>query len=158
MSLNIKDISISLKNLTRFKKNYDAYIKSVFSNNVAGDNTNRYVQTTKLGSKAGQSFDLSVDITFDFNRPPVEVLKFKQGSAEVQTKNTFDNSEASDFVVNGQGAVNNEFDYISLDGTIHPKVNYGVAIDTQSKVGDNYITEFDEIDFNDYRNIASVVV
>ena len=112
MSSSVKDSGISLKNLARFKKNYDAYIQSAFSNNVTGDNADRYVQATKLGSKAGQSFDLSINNTVDFNKPPVEVLKFKQGSTEVQTKNTFDNSEASDFEVNGQEAVNNEFDYV----------------------------------------------
>lgn len=117
-----------------------------------------YVQSTRLGSKAGQSFDLSISNTVDFNKPPVEVLKFKQGSTEVQTKNTFDGSEASDFVINGQEAVNNEFDYVSLDGTIHPKVSYSLAINTQSKVGDNYVTEFDEIDFSDYRSVGSVIV
>lgn len=121
-----------------------------------------YTQSTRLGSKAGQSFDLPISNTVDFNRPPVEVLKFKQGSTEVQTKNTFDSSEASDFVINGQEAVNNGFDYVSLDGTIHPKISYIAAMSTPVAITDGtttgYISESDEIDFSDWDDVLGVVI
>lgn len=73
-------------------------------------------QATKLGVTAGKTIELEIDKTEDFNKMPIEVLKFVPGQDNViSTLIEFNNADEYDFEPQT---------YVGFDTTMHLKTNY----------------------------------
>jgi hypothetical protein len=81
-------------------------------------------QLTKLGvvgsTGSPNQTNITIPSTSDFNRPPVEVLKFIPGATNVvSTLMAFNNGDSTSFVADTQ---------LVFDGTMHEKVTYPISM------------------------------
>lgn len=112
-------------------------------------------QATKLGVSAPKTVTLAISKTATFNLPPVEVLKFRPyGPNQIVTACGFDNSEASDFIIDGKDAANCK--YIAFDGVMKPVTDYAVDVGDLTPIAGGVTCESDWIDCGEYRDIISI--
>lgn len=146
----------------------DTFVKDLFYwkelSQTVTDATS-YSQVTKLGVKSPEDHTIIVPFTSTFCRPPLEVLKFvaNDGSEHIETENSFDNSDADDFIIDGNPAKenmyvefgNNKDTTVTSDGTMHLLTNINVTRDNEkseivkdSDGYEHYINVFVTMNFN----------
>ena len=122
------------------------------SSNSGGDSTS-YKQITKLNATAGTVVTIPINNTLTFIKPPVEILKFVQGTQNVTLNElTFDSGDGGKFTYDA--------DKIKFDGSVKLKTSHTVNMTTPTSITDGtnsgYISESDTIDFSGYKNVEGV--
>jgi len=124
--------------------------KQIDSDQTVVGSASGYSQVTKLNVAAPKTVKISINRTKTFCLPPVEVLKFKAGDANiVVTECGFDNTDKTDFTHSNQ---------VDFDGSMHLVTKFNVSMSTPVEVTTEtgYISESDEIDFSSYKNVEGV--
>ena len=121
-----------------------------------GGATGGYKQLTKLNVTAGKSFDIPITATDSFNLPPVEILKFTAGAQnQVLVLCSFDNGDATDFIVDGKPA--NESEKFIFDGSMRPNTVHTVKMTAPVAFEGGYLSMSEEfIDFSKFKKVVSV--
>ena len=113
-----------------------------------GGGSASYQQITRLGTDANTDILLNISRTTTFNKPPIEVLKFRQGTQNIiTTLNTFSASEATDF------SYDNTF--VEFDDQIHLINDFNLTMSTPTQIsgvisGNNTLVALNH--FNDSLN------
>lgn len=139
------------------QKTADGYRRIRFEGGGTAVVSRQYQQVTKLGVTAPKTEDIEIAATEDFCLPPVEVLKFVQNEQDkVVSVCTFDNSDAGDFLIDGQSAAESEA--FVFDGVMKPNTSFTVAFAEPATLGDGMICESAEIDFAVYKKVEGIEV
>lgn len=130
------------------------YWKKIDSDQTVVGSASGYSQVTKLNVVAPKTLQIAINTTRTFCLPPVEVLKFKSGNANVViTECGFNNSDETDF---------NHGDGVAFDGTMHPNTNYTVPMSAPTSITDGtntgYTSQSDEIAFSAYKSVEEMVI
>lgn len=115
---------------------------------VGGD---KYQQITRTGVVAPQVVDITINQTVDFNKPPVEILKYGSNSQNViNTVNTFSTSEEAEFSYDNKR--------LKMDNTLHMITTYDLDFGAGVSLGSDFVYESEYIDPDDFVIIKEVTV
>lgn len=122
----------------------------------SGGGSLNYSQVTKLGVETPTNVLIGIDKTTNFCLPPIEVLKFVQGTQDViKVINDFLADESATFVDN---------DFVEFNGSLKLKTNYnipmldGVALIDEEQTAGYTFTSEEEIDVSNYNDILGISV
>lgn len=109
-----------------------------------------YKQVTRLNAPANTDIQISVTSNTLQKRPPVEVLKYESSGYDdiTETLNEFTEDEASSFQYNTN--------YVSLDGSMHLKIENELNMSTPTSFGSGYLSESNVINIGNYSAIGPV--
>lgn len=139
------------------QKTADGYRHIRFEGGGTAVVSKQYQQVTKLGVTAPKTEDIEIAATEDFCLSPVEVLKFVQNEQDkVVSVCTFDNSDAGDFLIDGQSAAESEA--FVFDGVMKPNTSFTIAFTEPKTLDDGMICESAEIDFAAYKKVEGIEV
>lgn len=122
---------------------------------LSASEQNTHKQINKLGAKAKDTFDITVQKTKTFAFPPIEVLKLTNETKGV-SENIFDydSGDGAKFTVNGVLASKSKF--IIFDGTAHPNNIYDYNLGDYTKMDTNYYRLSEEIDPSEFKSFEKV--
>lgn len=109
-----------------------------------------YKQVIRLNAPANTDIQISVTSNTLQKRPPVEVLKYESSGYDdiTETLNEFTQDEVSYFQYNTN--------YVSLDGSMHFKVENELNMSTPTNFGSGYLSESNVINIGNYSAIGPV--
>lgn len=122
---------------------------------LSASEQNTHKQINKLGAKAKDTFDITVQKTKTFAFPPIEVLKLTNETKGV-SENIFDydSGDGAKFTVNGVLASKSKF--IIFDGTAHPNNIYDYKLGDYTKMETNYYRLSEEINPSEFKSFEKV--
>ena len=112
-------------------------------------------QVTRLDATAGTIVTITINNTYTFVTPPIEVLKFTQGAQNVVvTEITFDSGDGNKFTYT--------VDMVKFDGSAKLNTNHLVSMSVPMSITDGvsagYISESNIIDLSMYKTVLGVNV
>ena len=112
-------------------------------------------QITKLNVVAPLNIDIPIPYTDTFKRPPVEVLKYTQGTTNITTNAlTFNAGDGSKFEIDGITAKDSQL--VTFDGVVKPNHDITYPFNTPTLMTNKYYSESEEIDLSDYKVVEEV--
>ena len=112
-------------------------------------------QITKLNVVAPLNIDIPIPYTDTFKRPPVEVLKYTQGTTNITTNAlTFNAGDGSKFEIDGVTAKDSQL--VTFDGVVKPNHDITYPFNTPTLMTTKYYSESEEIDLSDYKVVEEV--
>ena len=112
-------------------------------------------QVTKMNVVAPLDVDINIPYTNTFKRPPVEVLKYEQGTTDITTNVlNFGVGDGSKFEIDGVTA--SESPLITFDGVAKPNHDILYPFGTPTQMVDKYYSESEEIDLDDFKVVGEV--
>ena len=112
-------------------------------------------QITKLNVVAPLNIDIPIPYTDTFKRPPVEVLKYTQGTTNITTNAlTFNAGDGSKFEIDGITAKDSQL--VTFDGVVKPNHDITYPFNTPTLMTTKYYSESEEIDLSDYKVVEEV--
>lgn len=112
-------------------------------------------QVTKMNVVAPLDVDINIPYTNTFKRPPVEVLKYEQGTTDITTNVlNFGVGDGSKFEVDGVTAKDSPL--ITFDGVAKPNHDILYPFGTPTQMVNKYYSESEEIDLDDFKVVGEV--
>ena len=112
-------------------------------------------QVTKMNVVAPLDVDINIPYTNTFKRPPVEVLKYEQGTIDITTNVlNFGVGDGSKFEVDGVTAKDSPL--ITFDGVAKPNHDILYPFGTPTQMVNKYYSESEEIDLDDFKVVGEV--
>ena len=112
-------------------------------------------QVTKMNVVAPLDVDINIPYTNTFKRPPVEVLKYEQGTTDITTNVLdFGVGDGSKFEVDGVTAKDSPL--ITFDGVAKPNHDILYSFGTPTQMVNKYYSESEEIDLDDFKVVGEV--
>lgn len=112
-------------------------------------------QVTKMNVVAPLDVDINIPYTNTFKRPPVEVLKYEQGTTDIITNVlNFDVGDGSKFEVDGITAKDSPL--ITFDGVAKPNHDILYPFGTPTQMVNKYYSESEEIDLDGFKVVSEV--
>lgn len=112
-------------------------------------------QVTKMNVVAPLDVDINIPYTNTFKRPPVEVLKYEQGTTDIITNVlNFGVGDGSKFEVDGITAKDSPL--ITFDGVAKPNHDILYPFGTTTQMVNKYYSESEEIDLDDFKVVGEV--
>ena len=120
-----------------------------------GGSSEDWNQVTKMNVVAPLDVDINIPYTNTFKRPPVEVLKYEQGTTDITTNVlNFGVGDGSKFEIDGVTA--SESPLITFDGVAKPNHDILYPFGTPTQMVDKYYSESEEIDLDDFKVVGEV--
>ena len=112
-------------------------------------------QVTKMNVVAPLDVDINIPYTNTFKRPPVEVLKYEQGTTDITTNVlNFGVGDGSKFEVDSVTAKDSPL--ITFDGVAKPNHDILYPFGTTTQMVNKYYSESEEIDLDDFKVVGEV--
>lgn len=144
------EVEEAKKELTNLVNKSTAETKAELETDIDNRFKSQYAQVTKLNTAALKGVYIPVELTTDFCRPPLEVLKLRDdGISETRTTCDFTNGDASDFHENNE---------VVFDGTMHLRTNREIGMTAPATFAAGTMSVTDEIDLTGYQDVAEVKI
>lgn len=112
-------------------------------------------QVTKMNVVAPLDVDINIPYTNTFKRPPVEVLKYEQGTTDITTNVlNFGVGDGSKFEVDG--IIAKDSPLITFDGVAKPNHDILYPFGTPTQMVNKYYSESEEINLDDFKVVDEV--